>query len=656
MAQARRKASSNTGGENPEFILREFEGMNTLDAREAINDDEFYWCEGAIPLAPGRLIPVNLPSGVLVSIGETGAPTYTCSFVVDATYVFAVWKNSGNAWIVDLATNVATNIANGLFTSGATSATAYNNQGLLIVDASGYYDWNITAPNTLTPQNNTVASATLISPQALAGGATLRQFLDVSGTGASFQTVYEVSAVIINASGSGYVVGETLQLTDGSPTTVATLVVTTIGAGGSVTGINITDPGSYPGPTSLTPVAVGPTGNTAQPSGSGTGVTFKVTILPTAVNVLTNGSGYMIGDDGADQFNPGSGYTSINVFTIMPSGVISGVGIATYDGRVWIAAGRAVFYTDVDSYNNFGGTGGSFTITDSYLHLNITALFAANNYLYIFGDTSIDVLSNVTVANGLTSFSRINITASVGTSIPTSIFAYYRGIIFYHPSGFYLLSGATPERISEKISGLVQEILPGSLPNNGVYCCQVIVQGELCAAAVFTFTDIFTQNGTVRTIVALFFRGRWWVASMGSLAITSMVTRIIATGQAGYFWAGNSLYQAFSATANISPWLVKTKFYDGGVPLREKQSINIAVAGVMDGSASLVTCTVDTELGVSGPITLDPMSSSATYKLLPKTGNEGASQYLGLTVSGPPAMSRIALIALRGKTDRDFLQ
>lgn len=145
--------SANVGGQNPEFVLREFQGMNTLNSRDTIDDNEFYWCENAIPVAPGSLYPVPGPSAALTTIaGETGEPSYTVNFNVNGTnYDFVVWSNSGNGWIVNLTTFAATKIITGL-TSGQTAATQYSNQGLLIIDPTGYWDWNITTANTLTPE------------------------------------------------------------------------------------------------------------------------------------------------------------------------------------------------------------------------------------------------------------------------------------------------------------------------------------------------------------------------------------------------------------------------------------------------------------------------------------------------------------------------
>jgi hypothetical protein len=664
--------SAHVGGQNPEFVLRDFQGMNVLAAREAIEDDELYWCENAIPVAPGNLVPVNTISLPLVTIGGETTPTYTMSFNAGGTdYIFVVFSSSGNGYVVSIAAlaGTATKIINGSLTSGKTFAVPYNNQGLLIVDPNGYWDWNVTTANTLTPWINSI-SAVLIGGlggtelvTSVAGGTTLKTLGLSGGTGGQVRANYRVISVTLNAAGSGYAVGDSLTLTDGNPTSLCTITVASVGGGLSITGITLASTGSYPGPVAsnagATTAVTGPTGNVVA-GGTGTGATFTVKIQAFSGTVISPGNGYTNNFLIQDFINGTT--TVITNYNLQTSGVIGGTSMATYAGRVWIGSGRVVSFTDINSYNSFGGAGGSFTISDSYLYKSITALFAANNYLYIFGDTSIDVLSNVVVTAGLTTFSRINVTASVGTSTPTSVFAYYRGICFYHSSGFYLLSGATPEKLSEKISGILQQITT-SLVSPTVYGCQVLVQSELCAAFMFQFNDIFTQSGTNRTLVALFFRRRWWVAALGTLTYQGMVslpnggslqTPGIATI---YAWSSNVLYQAFAASRPIGIWIVKTKLWDGAVPLKEKQALNAALGALfLGGSGSQSQVTVDTETGSSTTTSMPLQGSPNGYQLSVEQVNGGGTQYVGLTVQGSVNVSRVDLIALRGKTERDFLQ
>lgn len=658
--------AAQVSGQNPEFILRDFGGMSNLNSRESIGDDELWWCENAIPLAPGNLAPVR-SSIAGAAVNEPTNPTYACDFTAaGVNYAFVVFAASGKGYIINLSSGMTWQLIITGLTSGQTFATPYNNQGLLIVDPAGYWDWNVTATGVLTLQNNAVASMTLVSAQSVAGGSLAKQLIAVTGTGATFQTQYEVTNVTLTAAGTGFAVGDTINLTDGNPTTPAQIVVASIsgsGPTGPITGITLSTGGVYPGPTTTTGVATGPTGTVYSTTGAGSGATFSTHIIATSSKILTMGSGYLTGDTVRDDYFNGSIYAALDEFTVVSSGVISGTSIATYAGRVWIGYGRTVYFTDIDSYNAFGGVGGSFTISDSYLHANITVLYAANNYLYIFGDTSIDALSNVTVAAGVTSFSRINVTASVGCSSPASVFPYYRAIVFYNVSGIYLLAGATPEKISEKISGIIQNTFGGSQ----IYGGSVLVKGELCAVMQFIVQDVFTQGGTQRPIFALFFRGRWWLYSFPYTAGAGLLTTAFVTvPQPGgvmtlYAFRANgtttAIYSCFTALTTLANWLIKTKLWDGGAPLHEKQSLNAAIAGTWAGAGSSgVTLNVDTEnsTAVAQPIT--PPGAGYEWEVtLANNATQQGAQYLGLTVTGSTDMTQINLLALRGKADRNML-
>jgi hypothetical protein len=659
--------SANVGGENPEFVLREFMGVNLIEGREAINDNEFFWAENIIPVAPAQAYPVPISTQLAASVPvESGIPSYTMSFSTSiGNFVFVVFEGSGNGYILNvLSGSVSTPVITGL-TSGKTYATPYNNQGILIIDPTGYWDYSITTPNVLTPQNNTAAFATLVGlAGVVAGNTQLKQVVTGTGTGATFQAVYQVINATIAAAGTGYAVGDSVYLTDNSPTAPAQIIVASVGGGGNVTGITLATGGSYPGPTSSALVSVGPSGVVSTTTGSGTGFQVSDHVQATALNILTIGTGYTGTTTVVDETTVP---VVVDTWDVTSSGVIGGQSVATYQGRVWISSNRTVFFTDIDSYNSFGGTGGSFFISDSYLVGNITVLYAANNYLYIFGQSSIDALSNVTVSAGVTSFSRINVTGTVGTIFPASVTAYYRAILFYHSSGIYLLAGATPEKISEKISQLT------ALPNTGkAFGFTIQIQGEICAGMQVSFVDNFTQVNVQRPILLMYFRSKWWFASYPNPTpafVTTAITSIPINGVYQAFgWRANvgafgaQLYQIF-AGGSLSSWLLKTKFWDGGSPTREKQSINAAVGGLWPSGGATggnITVNVDTELGTSVANAISGPPDDG-YNFQVTIGNQGGSQYLGLTVAGAAGaaalpLTRLDMLALRGKTERDMMQ
>ena len=330
-----------------------------------------------------------------------------------------------------------------------------------------------------------------------------------------------------------------------------------------------------------------------------------------------NNLGVLIADPTTTSPSHTGGYYDWNVTagnTLTSIGAEPGNGIATYAGRVWIAGGRSVTYSDVGSYNSFAGAGGSFTISDSTLHNVITQLYSANNFLYIFGDDSVDVLGDVRVVSGVTQFTRTNITASTGTKYAQSIFPYYRGLAFAASNGFYLLSGATPQKVSNALDLLYSQIVLTS-PISGA---QVTINNILTAAFLFSFNDIFVKN-TTRSVLALYAENKWYLASQSS-TLQILVTSPNAQSQTLYgFDSSGYMYSLFSSASSVDTPLLMTKLWSGSSPILEKQTIRVGIGAVFPTAATSGTTkiTVDNEKSAGQTITL----SGTNQMIFVGTGN-----------------------------------
>lgn len=183
-----------------------------------------------------------------------------------------------------------------------------------------------------------------------------------------------------------------------------------------------------------------------------------------------------------------------------------------------------------------------------------------------------------------------------------------------------------------------------------------------------------------RPIIALYFRQRWWFASQDSLNMGAMVSIPVAGKPSGYVWVSNTLRQIFQT--GTAHWTVRTRFWDAGAALHEKQAINAALGLTLNGLASSgLTVTVDTEfaqhdtnIGVlptvqwvnnaGNPIqwidnTSVPVNwfqASIGYQLLPGAAQAGSAQYLGLTITGGADTAVLQLLALLSEQSRDMLR
>jgi hypothetical protein len=317
--------------------------------------------------------------------------------------------------------------------------------------------------------------------------------------------------------------------------------------------------------------------------------------------------------------NPGSGYTNAANLTVTISGggganaVCKGIvnsdrncGIASFSGRVFIAAGRTIFYSAADSYTDFTSvSAGSFVLTDSTLHGNIQQILAANNFLYIFGDDSINVFSDVRVdTNGITLFTNTNVSASVGSKRANAIFPYFRSVLFLNDYGIYALVGSTTSKISDALDGMFPNI-DFSYP---IYAGQVLLNNILCAAFNFRYFD-GTFTNSYRYVQAVFFEKKWFITSQGDAL--NFVTSVPVAGLVTLFGtSGNSLYQLYgNASASITS-RVQTALLPMSDPIRTKQSLKIGIEATASNISSItMQATVDSENQTSPPYTLSSLVS-----------------------------------------------
>ena len=701
-------------GPFPEWIIRDFTGgMHVNPTRDAIAEQDLWWMENLQPIASGNVVPVGaFGAGAAVTgvtyNGAAGVPYYTTQVNIGtvpgpAPYLFSCFPD-GSAWITPC--NPAGGAGTQIMAPGTLASNTYavnwmgsTRAGFLIIDPNGYWDYNLTTAATLTKLSNVITGATNTYKTTVAGGTALHQVF-ISGAltpPAQVQTHYTVTSGTINAAGTGYVVGDVVSLTDNNPFTPAQVTITNTGGGGTVTGVSLNTGGDYPGPNSTAAVVTGPTGNVVT-GGTGTGLTFHVDIQATKVVIVTEGPGTT---NPVSFGNYTATPTAIDDWNIA-TGNINGTSIATYAGRVWIGNNNTISYTDINSYNAFGGAGGSATFSDQYLVAGITVLYSINNYLYMFGATSVDLISNVTVnANtGVTSFSRVNVLQGLGCvqNNNMTVAGFGRGVVFLDLTGFYMLAGATPERISERIQACIRAGgINISNPVSGLPRPSVAIDNEnqeLCLALQFVVNDSFSDRTTQaqRVLVFIYQRHRWWVASdfEGDKPGLNMIGPIAGLSN----WANNiGAYRLQTPNASLpnwstsnlftgdKHWQLRTKLWDGGKNFSEKQAVNASISAQWNnpgpGNATGVTFQIDSELHNTSPVlgvpniptlftgqypynTITPFATQTLQSVM-ATAQAYGSQYIGLTFFGVNVFGATPLfvlegIALRGKQERNMLE
>ena len=631
-------------------VIKNFKGLNTKANRTAIDEEEFSWIENAMPIGFGNIKIVQAQSTVkdsgnaAVSFGNVVSTLESCNLGL-SDYILAFEANGrGEYFKIDSATkgNVA---ITGTFSSANVSTAQWKNEFVFIGDPDkGLFTWNGTdllsigsvGSVGITNKGSGYTSAPAVTISAP------NQTNGVQATATATITANAVSYISINNGGSGYTAAPTVTITGGGgsgATAIAQVLTFTKGA----LVISVTNGGSGYN----TPPAVTITG------GGGANAAGTAIVSGNAITAVI-------------MTNVGNNYTSVPTVSIAapptPTGnttataigvpnLDSIVSVATFSGRVWVATGRTVTYSSsVSPYDFVSVSAGAITLSDSTLHGNIQYLMSANNFLYIFGDDSINVFSDVRVTTtGSTLFTNTNVSASVGSKLKYAVFPYFRSVLFMNNYGVYALVGSTTSKLSDPMDGIFPYI-DFTLPVTGG---QVLLNNILCAAFNFYLNSSFTIATGSRYVQAIFFEKKWFITSQG---IQTYITSVPVGGLISmYGVSGASLYKLYaSSTANISSE-IQTALSPMKDPIRTKQALKFGIEATLSNAATF-TVTVDSEYGSSPSYTLTngavdwinnsaivipwtnsfsviiPWLSSGGYNLY-KSDAQQYGKYLGLTMT-----------------------
>lgn len=571
-------------------VIKEFKGVNTKANRTAIDQTEFAWIENAQPIGFANIKVINNRSTVYdsgntaVTFANTVSGLFSCS-INNKDYILA-FQADGSCQYFNISDAVkGTVAAAGTFSAAGVEVGQWKDERALILDPSnGYYTWDGT---------NLVAVGSIGSIAIVSGGSgytsvptvTISAPNNANGVQALANATVSsnaVTAITISEAGTGYTTAPTITISGGGGTGANAIAGIVTFKKGTVT-VLVTNGGS--GYTNAANTVVTISG------GGGTNATATAVLSGGQVTqVLMN--------------NPGSGYTNTANITATITGgggsnatakaVINSndnVGVASFSGRVWVAYGRTVAYSAAGSYNDFTSvSAGNILLTDSTLHGNIQQILSANNFLYVFGDDSINVFSDVRVTTaGLTLFTNTNVSASVGTKRKDAIFPYFRSVLFLNDYGVYALVGSTTSKISDALDGVFQTI-DFTYP---ITAGQVLVNNILCAA--FNFKQNY--YGGSRFVQAVFFEKKWFFTSQGDTL--NYVTSVPVGGLITLYGTdSNSLYKLYgNSTANTAS-TIQTALMPMGDPIRDKQALKIGIEATLTTGGTL-NVTVDSESGSS---------------------------------------------------------
>lgn len=572
-------ASAGKEGQKKDHSFRKFSGINTQASRTTIGDDEFAWIENVIPIGFGNLVAVPAVSALLATWAPDIAYLQESENLNNVDYDYIITTN-GAGYQVNLSTFAVTKFAPaGTFSSSGATLTQWENIQIVIVDpANGYFSWN---GSTLTKWNGIVQFLTITTIGTSYTSSPTITLSAPSGTGvtATATSSIQLGLATLSAAGTGYAINDLLNISGGTSSVTAVLEVSAVNGSGGITGFNIINTGNY---------TAAPTNPASVIGGYGAGATFTLNFGIGPVTIGNAGSGY--GNTPPTVTVSGGGGTGGAITAGLSVVPTIGSAIAAYSNRIWVASGRTIIFSAPGSFNDFtvSDAGGSFIISDEALHSSVQSLISANNFLYIFGVSSVNVLSGLAVVSGATVFTNTNVSADVGSTSPNSLIAYNRAVWFATPYGIQALYGATTQKTSDKLDGIFQ-MLNGTLAISSGIC--LIKELRVLCFLVQYLDPVVGQ----RSLLICYYDKKWFLSSQGS-ALTSITTAYIGGVPTLFGSDGTKLYRLFSDNTSAITQTVKTKLWDMDAPLREKQIIKFGFEHIDPSIPIAVTGTIDTEV------------------------------------------------------------
>ena len=519
----------------------------------------------------------------LISVGSVGSVGITATgsgytTPPDVTVSAPNQANGVQATIVAAISNAASTITNISITNGGSGYTSFPS----VTIAAPTSPYGVQAQAVVTSITSGAVSSIQITNPGY-GYTTAPSVTFSSGAAAATAVVGSglVTALTITNAGTGYTSAPTLTFTGGGGSG-ATAVAGPLTFKTGTIGVLVTSSGTGYASAPTVVIDAAPGGGT---NAAATAIVFGGQV--TQIVVTNPGAGYTTAPNVS--FSGGSPTTTATATALLTSDNLSDV--ASFQGRTWLSQGRTVYYSAAGSYNDFISiSAGLVQITDDTLHSNISALISANNFLYVFGDDSINVLSDVRVTTtGNTLFTNTNVSASTGSVYYDGIFPYFRSLLFINDYGIFALIGATVSKISDALDG-VFPLIDFTQPVSGG---QVLVNNILCAAFNVYYND--PVAGT-RPIQLVFFDKKWFVTSQGTL---KHVTPVSTAKKLYLYGTGNtnllSLYSDNTSSINTT---IKSALWPMQDTIRTKQALKFGIE-VTSNTTAVLNVTVDSETNTS---------------------------------------------------------
>lgn len=271
---------------------------------------------------------------------------------------------------------------------------------------------------------------------------------------------------------------------------------------------------------------------------------------------------------------------------VMPVGLPGIYALEVYDDRLWVMGQTVVGFSAPSIAIDFSaaGGGGSFPYHGDQLTVSRTDLHQTGGFLYLFNDSSTDVIQSLklvqsqvvtgtvgTVYSISTQFQVTNNDPQIGQRFFRPVGIWEQTFTLFNGSGIYLMSGSTVQWASEKITNLLNTLEP--IPFSPTQCPAHIF-GKKWMLFNCTLTDVWGVRRSMLLCWSGPGEGKWVIASqrynltnIGSYEQNSVLTP--------YGTDGTSLYQLFAQPDPNLQKRIATKRYNATTTLGGNETIVI---------------------------------------------------------------------------------
>lgn len=250
----------------------------------------------------------------------------------------------------------------------------------------------------------------------------------------------------------------------------------------------------------------------------------------------------------------------------MPSGLPGIYALEVYQSRLWVMGQTVISFSAPTNGANMStaGGGGSFGYYGDQLTASYTDMKALGGFLYVFGDSCVQVVSYLTLSGQgtvespyTTTFLYSNVDPQNGQRFFRPVGEWSVAMACANGAGIFLLAGQSPMTvISEKIVNLVHTLNPTPFEPTST-------AADIFGQRWLLFLGTLTDPWKVSRPLILAWNGKIWITASQNLNLTQIGSFEVNSTITPYGTDGTSLYQLFAQPDPTLKKRILTKAYKG---------------------------------------------------------------------------------------------